>query len=148
MSEDDNGWDSEARGRTRNPWISEVERGTCPMAELVAFLHDYPNISDVFIVRRLVAKITELEGELKAERAEMELVRGRSRGDLHTLAELQAQLDRANAQIEELKSTWPTTDDGPLTDEQLAEICHLVAHLDGDTVVEQVRAAVRSPLQG
>lgn len=50
------------------------------------------------ILKRLVV---ELEGKLKDERAEMELVRGRSRGDLHTLSELQAQLDRANGELRE-----------------------------------------------
>lgn len=48
--------------------------------------------------------------------------------------------DRAEAELKR----WPTTDDGRLTDDDLAEICHLVAHLNGETVIEQVRAAVAS----
>lgn len=46
--------------------------------------------------------------------------------------------DEARAELEK----WPTTDAGRLTDEQLAEICHLVAHLDGDDVVAQIATAV------
>jgi hypothetical protein len=69
VSEDDNGWDADAKGRPRHRWIPDGERGTCPVSELVAFLCDYPNVCDVFIVRRLTAKVTELEGA-KAWQAE------------------------------------------------------------------------------
>lgn len=54
-----------------------------------------------------------------------------------------AERDRADLAEAELKR-WPTTDAGRLSDEDLSEICHLVAHLSGETVIEQVAAAVVS----
>lgn len=47
----------------RVPFIEGREQEACDIETLIAFLQDYPNVSNVFIVRRLVARVAVLIGE-------------------------------------------------------------------------------------
>lgn len=74
---DEDGWDSVAKGRERHRFLEGREMNECPIEELVGFLQDYPNVSNVFIVRRLVARVAELAEERNDLRIKASNLEGR-----------------------------------------------------------------------
>ncbi len=120
MAADENGWDEAIEGRKRHRYLSGRDQDRCSIKVLVAFLKDYPNVSNVFVVRRLAAYINDSDEELTtmtnlAHKYEVlwvergnDNVRDR-REVLRLRAMVKAQEDRLKAQAIELEKGGEVT---------------------------------------
>ena len=91
-----------------------------------------------------LAAVERERDELKVQVTELEteVDEWMERGAAKEL-ELKSLLRASELRVKRLEAKWPTLDEGPLTDDQLSAICHEVAHLSGDTLLEQVQSAVQ-----
>ncbi len=80
---------------TRVPFMEVRQQDTCPIDDLVTFLRDYPNVSNVFIVRRLVARIHSDDTAFNHSMEETRVAMARVKKLEAAMTELHNQVDQS-----------------------------------------------------